>query len=193
MSRQTDWQPACLPGGNESESVRDFQPEACPSLRWWGRAAVGDLRGTPLRLKWGGHRRTLGPGMSSPTNASQAAGSPEAVAVCVAGEGVRCPPPRVSSRALSSPALLPPEQPRWDPTVASATHTGAGGKRCLRPAPSGSGGEAGEEAAVAPEVVRPGPPWRVGPQEAEAGRVSGQVRLSTSESSESDEVWVCPV
>lgn len=193
MSRQTDWQPACLPGGNESESVRGFQPEACPSLRWWGQAAVGDLRGTPLRLRWGGHRRTLGPGMSSPTNASQAAGSPEAVAVRVAGEGVRCPPPRVSPRALSSPALLTPEQPRWDPAVASATHTGAGGKRRLRPAPSGSGGEAGAEAAVAPEVVRPGPPWRVGPQEAEAGRVSGQVRLSTAESSESDEVWVCPV
>ena len=134
MSRQTDWQPACLPGGNESESVRGFQPEACPSLRWWGQAAVGDLRGTPLRLRWGGHRRTLGPGMSSPTNASQAAGSPEAVAVRVAGEGVRCPPPRVSPRALSSPALLTPEQPRWDPAVASATHTGAGGKRRLRPA-----------------------------------------------------------
>ena len=42
---------------------------------------------------------------------------------------MRCPPPRVSSRALWSPAVLAPEQPRWDPTVASATHTS-----CLRPA-----------------------------------------------------------
>ena len=169
MSRQTDWQPACLPGGNESESVRGFQPEACPSLRWWGQAAVGDLRGTPLRLRWGGHRRTLGPGMSSPTNASQAAGSPEAVAVRVAGEGVRCPPPRVSPRALSSPALLTPEQPRWDPAVASATHTGAGGKRRLRPAPSGSGGEAGRKRQWPRKLSVQG--WRKAPPPPSAQRV----------------------
>ena len=87
------------------------------------------------------------------------------------------------------------------PLVPSSSHSRAavlGPHRGLShphklPPPSGSGGEAGEEAAVAPEVVRPGPPQRVGPQEADAGRVSGQVRLSTSESSESDEVWVCPV
>lgn len=83
MSRRTDWQPACPPG-RVDESVGDFQPETCPSLRWWAWAAVSELRGTPLRLKWGGHWRALEPGMSSPTNASRAAGYPEAAS---AGRG----------------------------------------------------------------------------------------------------------
>ena len=120
---QTGSPPACQAATRVDESVGDFQPEACPSLRWWGRAAVGELRGTPLRLKWGGHRSTLGPGMSPPTDASQAAGCPEAVAVWVAGRALGAHPhvcplepfgPQLfslpSSRAGTPPWPQPPTQ-----------------------------------------------------------------------------------
>lgn len=185
---QTGNRPARQAETRVDESVGDFQPETCPALTWWARRRSAS-RGAPLRLKRSGHWRAREPARPQP-QAPAGRRAPEAGS---AGEGARCPPPRVPVArrrvgpleplppqrfSLRTAALGPPQSPQ--PHTRAPAERSASAQRAWR--------RGGEEAPEAPEVVRPGPPWWVGPQEADAGRVRGQAWFSTSEASESGEV-----